>query len=119
VEGWKNGWVGRLEVGGAEGGAGFLELQAGGDIMKGGLISIVPNNIAEGAAMELDDLGELRYESEASPVWDEYKYRHDLIWRHLIRSTVAITEEWKGGRLKPTMDRGRWTICMAALSRMR
>ena len=58
--------------------------------MKGGLISIVPNNIAEGAAMELDDLGELRYESEASPVWDEYKYRHDLIWRHLIRSTTAV-----------------------------
>lgn len=27
---------------------------------------------------------------EANLVWDEYKYRHDLIWRHLIRSTVAV-----------------------------
>ena len=23
-------------------------------------------------------------------LWDEYKYRHDLIWRHLIRSTLAL-----------------------------
>jgi hypothetical protein len=51
---------------------------------------IVPNNFAEGAAMELDDLGERQDESEASLVWDEYKYRHDLIWRHLIRSTTAV-----------------------------
>lgn len=27
---------------------------------------------------------------EAALIWDEYKYRHDLIWRHLIRSTVAV-----------------------------
>ena len=27
---------------------------------------------------------------EANLVWDEYKHRHDLIWRHLIRSTVAV-----------------------------
>jgi len=27
---------------------------------------------------------------EAQLVWDEYKYRHDLIWRHLIRSTLAL-----------------------------
>ncbi|MDX1417870.1 MAG: hypothetical protein R3293_26960 [Candidatus Promineifilaceae bacterium] len=27
---------------------------------------------------------------EASLLWDEYKYRHDLIWQHLIRSTVAL-----------------------------
>jgi hypothetical protein len=27
---------------------------------------------------------------EASLVWDEYKYRHDLIWKHLIRSTIAV-----------------------------
>lgn len=27
---------------------------------------------------------------EANLLWDEYKYRHDLIWRHLIRSTVAV-----------------------------
>ena len=27
---------------------------------------------------------------EASLIWDEYKYRHDLIWRHLIRSTLAL-----------------------------
>src|SRR5216684_3780513 len=28
--------------------------------------------------------------SEGSMLWDEYKYRHDLIWRHLIRSTLAL-----------------------------
>jgi len=28
--------------------------------------------------------------NEADQIWDEYKYRHDLIWRHLIRSTVAV-----------------------------
>ena len=28
--------------------------------------------------------------SEGSLVWDEYKYRHDLIWKHLIRSTIAV-----------------------------
>lgn len=27
---------------------------------------------------------------EANLIWDEYKYRHDLVWRHLIRSTVAV-----------------------------
>lgn len=27
---------------------------------------------------------------EAALVWDEYKYRHDLIWRHLVRSTLAL-----------------------------
>ena len=27
---------------------------------------------------------------EANLVWDEYKYRHDLIWKHSIRSTVAV-----------------------------
>jgi hypothetical protein len=27
---------------------------------------------------------------EANLIWDEYKYRHDLIWRLLIRSTVAV-----------------------------
>ena len=28
--------------------------------------------------------------AEGSTLWDEYKYRHDLIWRHLIRSTLAL-----------------------------
>jgi len=28
--------------------------------------------------------------AEAELIWDEYKYRHDLIWRHLIRSAVAV-----------------------------
>lgn len=28
--------------------------------------------------------------SEANLLWDEYKYRHDLVWRHLIRSTLAL-----------------------------
>jgi hypothetical protein len=27
---------------------------------------------------------------EGNLVWDEYKYCHDLIWRHLIRSTLAL-----------------------------
>ncbi len=27
---------------------------------------------------------------EANLIWDEYKYRHDLIWKHLIRSTTAV-----------------------------
>jgi hypothetical protein len=27
---------------------------------------------------------------EGSLIWDEYKYRHDLIWKHLIRSTLAV-----------------------------
>jgi hypothetical protein len=27
---------------------------------------------------------------EGNLIWDEYKYRHDLIWRHLIRSTLAL-----------------------------
>ncbi|WP_186755144.1 hypothetical protein [Echinicola salinicaeni] len=27
---------------------------------------------------------------EASLIWDEYKYRHDLIWKHMIRSTIAV-----------------------------
>ena len=27
---------------------------------------------------------------EARLIWDEYKYRHDLIWKHLIRSTIAV-----------------------------
>jgi hypothetical protein len=27
---------------------------------------------------------------EAELLWDEYKYRHDLIWKHLIRSTGAV-----------------------------
>ncbi|WP_297692797.1 hypothetical protein [uncultured Eudoraea sp.] len=27
---------------------------------------------------------------EGSLLWDEHKYRHDLIWKHLIRSTVAV-----------------------------
>ena len=28
--------------------------------------------------------------AEADRVWDEYKYRHDLIWRHIIRSVLAV-----------------------------
>ncbi len=27
---------------------------------------------------------------EANLIWDEYKYRHDLIWRHMIRTTLAV-----------------------------
>jgi hypothetical protein len=32
----------------------------------------------------------LKDADEGSMLWDEYKYRHDLIWRHLIRSTLAL-----------------------------
>jgi hypothetical protein len=32
----------------------------------------------------------LKMSGEASLLWDEYKYRHDLIWKHLIRSTIAV-----------------------------
>lgn len=28
--------------------------------------------------------------SEANLIWDEYKYRHDLIWKHMIRSTLLL-----------------------------
>ena len=28
--------------------------------------------------------------SKANLIWDEYKYRHDLIWRHMIRTTLAV-----------------------------
>ena len=28
--------------------------------------------------------------AEGQLLWDEFKYRHDLIWRHLIRSTLAL-----------------------------
>lgn len=27
---------------------------------------------------------------KTAQIWDEYKYRHDLIWKHLIRSTLAV-----------------------------
>jgi hypothetical protein len=27
---------------------------------------------------------------EGNLLWDEYTYRHDLIWRHLIRSTLVL-----------------------------
>jgi len=49
--------------------------------------------------MELDKKGKPEENSkdkiidktnEGSLLWDEYKYRHDLIWRHLIRSTLAL-----------------------------
>ena len=29
-------------------------------------------------------------DDQASLIWDEYKYRHDLIWKHMIRSTLAV-----------------------------
>jgi hypothetical protein len=28
--------------------------------------------------------------NEGTLLWDEYKYRHELIWRHLIRSTLVL-----------------------------
>ncbi len=29
-------------------------------------------------------------QKQLSYLWDEYKYRHDLIWKHLTRSTIAV-----------------------------
>ena len=40
-------------------------------------------NIASIPEKELD-------KHEAPLIWDEYKYRHDLIWRHMIRTTLAV-----------------------------
>ena len=33
---------------------------------------------------------QLESPAEGNLIWEEYKYRHDLIWRHLIRSTLAL-----------------------------
>jgi hypothetical protein len=32
----------------------------------------------------------LEKHEEGGLIWDEYKYRHDLVWKHLIRSTLAL-----------------------------
>jgi hypothetical protein len=39
-----------------------------------------------------DEIGNenMRNPDRADLIWDEYKYRHDLIWKHLIRSTIAV-----------------------------
>jgi hypothetical protein len=39
---------------------------------------------------EWSEYPKLEDANEANVLWDEYKYRHDLIWRHLIRSTLAL-----------------------------
>lgn len=37
-----------------------------------------------------EPMDKLSKTEEAALLWDEYKYRHDLIWKHLIRSTIAV-----------------------------
>jgi hypothetical protein len=32
----------------------------------------------------------LKINEEGKLIWEEYKYRHDLVWKHLIRSTVVL-----------------------------
>lgn len=52
---------------------------------------------------------------EAGLLWDEYKYRHDLIWRHLIRSTLALVGLVTVGFAKDFADyRGLITIAVVA-----
>jgi hypothetical protein len=40
--------------------------------------------------LEYPKYPKLKDAGEGNLLWDEYKYRHDLIWRHLIRSTLAL-----------------------------
>lgn len=40
--------------------------------------------------VEYPNYSNLEPTDEGNLLWDEYKYRHDLIWRHLIRSTLAL-----------------------------
>lgn len=40
--------------------------------------------------VEYPNYARLQSADEGNLVWEEYKYRHDLIWRHLIRSTLAL-----------------------------
>lgn len=40
--------------------------------------------------MDMEQEKNLLKLEEGSLLWDEYKYRHDLIWKHLIRSTVVV-----------------------------
>ena len=44
----------------------------------------LPQNI------EYPNYAQLQSNAEGNLIWEEYKYRHDLIWRHLIRSTLAL-----------------------------
>ena len=41
-------------------------------------------------SQENQEYPKLKDTDEGSMLWDEFKYRHDLIWRHLIRSTLAL-----------------------------
>ena len=40
--------------------------------------------------IEYPNYPQLTPSAEGNLIWEEYKYRHDLIWRHLIRSTLAL-----------------------------
>ena len=47
-------------------------------------------NTASHPAAEYPNYPRLETVDEGNLIWDEYKYRHDLIWRHLIRSTLVL-----------------------------
>ncbi|GJQ57588.1 MAG: hypothetical protein D8M57_19855 [Candidatus Scalindua sp. AMX11] len=44
----------------------------------------------KGKEKNQNNLNTLEKTDEATLIWDEYKYRHDLIWKHLIRSTITV-----------------------------
>lgn len=40
--------------------------------------------------MKIENIKEPKGKEESSLLWDEYKYRHDLIWKQVIRSVIAV-----------------------------
>jgi hypothetical protein len=48
------------------------------------------NTTPENPSTKKYEPGDLENPEEANLIWDEYKYRHDLIWRHIIRSTLVL-----------------------------
>jgi hypothetical protein len=56
----------------------------GGDRVSADDNSLLSQNV------EYPNYQRLQLTQEGNLLWDEYKYRHDLIWRHLIRSTLAL-----------------------------
>ena len=56
----------------------------GGDRMSADEKPLSPDNV------EYPNHEWLKTHEEGNLIWEEYKYRHDLIWSHLIRSTLAL-----------------------------
>jgi len=38
----------------------------------------------------MDENHKMKWEKELSHLWDEYKYRHDLVWRVALRLTFVV-----------------------------